>query len=59
MPSVSMQYLATGAGMLLDPASDIASIAPLNYATWILLVGIIWLAISSALLLLVAKKKDL
>ncbi len=32
---------------------------PLTYATWILLVGIIWLAISSGLFLLISKKKDL
>ncbi len=58
MPSITMQNLATGANYILNPMTDSAGL-PLNYATWILLVGFIWLVISSALFLLVAKKKDL
>ena len=58
MPSITMQNLATGANYILNPMTNSAGL-PLNYATWILLVGIIWLTISSALFLLVAKKKDL
>lgn len=58
MPTIAMQNLATGANCILNPMTDSAGL-PLNFATWILLVGIIWLTISSALFLLVAKKKDL
>lgn len=59
MPSIALASLSTGAGHMLSPTPDTLLGIPLpNVATWIMLIGVIWIAAASALYLIIARRKD-